>query len=447
MAIFGKSKKKRSCVVGLDGVPYSLISRFADEGVMPNVRDLSTYGSLYKMSVTLPEISAVSWPSFMTGTGPGGHGIFGFVELKPGTCDARYPNYADVRAPTIWDKLRDRGKRSVVINQPGTYPMRPLEGSAVAGFVAIDLDKAVYPPALAHRLGKIGYEIDIDIMACREDHDLLREQLLSTLRGRREAVDLLWDEDWDYLELVVTGTDRLHHFLWDAVDGTDHPRSAFAREYYGEVDKLIGYVWERFGEVAGRDDPAEGFFMMSDHGFTGITQEVNLNAWLAENGYLSFELAEPKSLADIAPESRAFALDPSRIYINRKGKYPKGTVSAEDAPKVISEIKAGLSGLDYLGAPVVNKVLERDEVYDGPYAGEGPDIILISNYGFDLKAKPNATAIFDRTVLAGMHTWDDAFFWSAQGASPPQPVLGPPQPVLGPDLNIVDLSDIILGTL
>jgi predicted AlkP superfamily phosphohydrolase/phosphomutase len=439
MALLRK-KKRRSCIVGLDGVPYSLINRFAEEGVMPNVRDLSAYGSLYKMSVTLPEISAVSWPSFMTGTGPGGHGIFGFVELKAGTYDVRYPNYSDVRAPTIWDKLRDRGKRSVVINQPGTYPMRPLEGSAVAGFVAIDLDKAVYPPALAHRLGKIGYEIDIDIMACREDHDLLQEQLLSTLRGRRKALDLLWHEDWDYLELVVTGTDRLHHFLWDAVDGTDHPRSAFAREYYGEVDKLIGYVWERFGEVAGREDPADGFFMMSDHGFTGIKQEVNLNAWLVENGYLSLETAEPKSLADIAPASRAFALDPSRIYINRNGKYPKGSVSPEDAPKVISEIKAGLSGLDYLGAPVLNKVLERDEVYDGPYAGKGPDIVLISNYGFDLKAKPAASAIFDRTVLKGMHTWDDAFFWSAGNR-------GPAQPVIAPDLNIVDLSDIILGTL
>lgn len=432
MALLRK-KKKRSCAVGLDGVPYSLINRFADEGVMPNVRDLSAYGSLYKMSVTLPEISAVSWPSFMTGTGPGGHGIFGFVELKPGTYDVRYPNYSDVRAPTIWDKLGDRRKRSVVINQPGTYPMRPLEGSAVAGFVAIDLDKAVYPPALAHKLGKIGYEIDIDIMACRENHDLLQEQLFSTLRGRRKALDMLWDEDWDYLELVVTGTDRLHHFLWDTVNGTDHPRSAFAREYYGEVDKLIGYVWERFGGVAGRDDPADGFFMMSDHGFTGITQEVNLNAWLVENGYLSFETAEPKSLADIAPESRAFALDPSRIYVNRKGKYPKGTVADEDAPKVISEIKAGLAELEYLGAPVVKKVLEWEEAYDGPYAGEGPDVILISNYGFDLKAKPAASAIFDRTVLEGMHTWDDAFFWSA--CNP------------GPDLNIVALSGIILGTL
>ncbi|UCE28325.1 MAG: alkaline phosphatase family protein [Candidatus Coatesbacteria bacterium] len=439
MALLRK-KKMRTCVIGLDGVPYSLITRFTDEGVMPAVRELSAYGSLHKMSVTLPEISAVSWPSFMTGTGPGGHGIFGFVELKPGTYDVRYPNYADLKAPTIWDKLRDRGKRSVVINQPGTYPMRPLEGSAVAGFVAIDIENAVYPPALAHRLGKIDYEIDIDIMACREDHDLLQEQLLSTLRGRREALDLLWDEDWDYLELVVTGTDRLHHFLWDAVEDADHPRSAFAREYYGEVDRLIGYVWERFGEVAGREDPADGFFMMSDHGFTGITREVNLNAWLVENGYLSFETAEPKSLSDIAPESRAFALDPSRIYINRKGKYPKGTVTGEDAPKVVSEIKSGLSGLDYLGAPVVNRIFERNEVYDGPYAGEGPDIILISNYGFDLKAKPDATAIFDRTVLAGMHTWDDAFFWSARDPAPAQPVLGP-------DLNIVDLSDIILGTL
>jgi len=434
-------KKKRTCVVGLDGVPYSLITRFADEGVMPNVRDLSAYGAFYKMSVTLPEISAVSWPSFMTGLGPGGHGIFGFVELKPGTYDVRYPNFADLKAPTIWDKLRDRGKRSVIINQPGTYPMRPVLGAAVAGFVAIDLDRAVYPPALAHKLRGIGYEIDIDIMACRDDHDLLQAQLLSTLRGRRTALDLLWDEDWDYLEFVITGTDRLHHFLWGAVADPGHPRSPFAREYYGAVDELIGYIWRRFSEVAGRDDPGAGFFMMSDHGFTGIIQEVNLNAWLVENGYLSFETKDhPKSLAELAPRSRAFALDPSRIYVNLKGKYAKGTVAKEDEYKVVAEIKAGLTELDYLGAPVLSRVLERDEVYAGPYAGASPDLVLVSNYGFDLKAKPAAKPLFDRTALAGMHTWDDAFFWSARDP-------GPAQPVITPDLNIVALSDIILGTL
>jgi len=62
-------------------------------------------------------------------------------------------------------------------------------------------------------------------------------------------------------------------------------------------------------------------FILSDHGFTGIIQEVYLNAWLEKAGYLSFTTPTPRSLNDISPESVAFALDPNRIYLNLETSF------------------------------------------------------------------------------------------------------------------------------
>ena len=50
-------------------------------------------GLLGQMSVCIPEISSVSWSSFMTGTQPGVHGIYGFIELEPRSYKMCFPNF------------------------------------------------------------------------------------------------------------------------------------------------------------------------------------------------------------------------------------------------------------------------------------------------------------------------------------------------------------------
>ena len=92
-------------------------------------------------------------------------------------------------------------------------------------------------------------------------------------------------------------------------------------DYYRRVDGIIAKASAAFRKLTGGD---EGFYLMSDHGFTGIVQEVYLNAWLEREGYLSFANPSPKGLEDIAPGTTAFALDPNRIYLNLKGKFPAG---------------------------------------------------------------------------------------------------------------------------
>ncbi len=413
-------------VVGLDGFPHSLLAPLAAAGATPRLAALAGAGRFARMTVTLPEISAVSWPSFATGVDPGGHGVFGFTELKAGSYDLRFTSAADVKAPTIWDRLGRVGKRAVVINQPSTYPARAINGVMVAGFVAVDFDRAIMPPAFRPQLRKLGYEIDVDTVKCREDHALLEKQLRSTLAGRRAAAEYLWDhEDWDYFELVVTGTDRLHHYMWDALADAGHPRRGFALSYYREVDRLVGDIYDR-AVAAGAP-----FYLLSDHGFCAVEKEFYVSTWLIQEGYLAFEGGKGDSLAALAPGTRAFALDPNRIYVNVAGKYPRGAVRPGDVPALRAELKSRLLALTYQGRPVARKVFEREEIYEGPYAPQGPDLVVVAHNGFDVKAHLGKPEAFAATNLKGMHTYDDAVFWSA--APPPA------------DLRITQLAGIILG--
>jgi predicted AlkP superfamily phosphohydrolase/phosphomutase len=410
MGLFRRNKKKkRVCVVGLDGTPHSLLAKLAAEGVLPAIGSITARGSLSRMKVSIPEISSVSWSSFMTGTNPGQHGIFGFVDLKPGGYRLGFPSFRDLRAPTFWDRLGEQRKRCIVINQPSTYPARPFPGVLISGFVAIDLKKAVFPPEILKGLSDKGYQIDVDTAKARRDHDFLIEDLDRTLKSRWMAVEEFWKEEWDYFQIVFTGTDRMQHYLWDCLADENHPyRSAFL-DYYSKVDTLVGNLYEMFRNVSPGDE-GQGFFLLSDHGFTQIEKEVHVNAWLRQEGYLDLKDGTP-GLEGIDAGTRAFALDPGRIFINEKGRFPGGIVAARAVDDLRCEIAGKLMELAFDGKPVIREVFTREQVYSGPYVGEAADLLVLSHYGFDLKGSVKPGDVFRQSDLQGMHTWDDAFFW------------------------------------
>jgi len=404
-----QNEEKRVCIIGLDGVPFDLLFKFTVSGVMPGMRKLVEKGHLYRMKASLPEVSSVSWTSFMTGTNPGSHGIFGFTDFRQRSYQIRFPNFLDVKAPTLFDQLGDMGLRSIVINQPSTYPARKIEGALVSGFVAVDLAKAVYPPSHLAAFQEMAYQIDVDTLKVRHDIDFLWKELDSTLEARRRAFRYFWDQEWNLFELVVTGTDRLHHYLWNAHGNPEHPAHSRFIEYYQKIDSLIVQIANEFEKLTGG---IQGLFLLSDHGFTGTVQEIYLNRWLEEAKYLKFDTSPPQQLADIAPGTRVFALDPNRIYLNLKGKFPRGVVDKGDAQLLKEEIASALRGLEYQGQKVVREVFDTEEIYSGPHVRKGPDLIVLANRGFDMKASIQKQAIFGMSDLEGMHTWDDAFLWT-----------------------------------
>lgn len=402
-----KQQQPKACVVGLDGVPHSMLKNFMSAGVMPNTRDITSRGVLTPMTVTLPEISSVSWSSFMTGKNPGEHGIFGFTDVREGTYQQVFPSFNDLKAETLWDTLGKAGKRSVVINQPATYPVRPIEGALISGFVAIQLERSVYPPTYLKTVRNVDYKIDLDASEVKNNPPLLFRRLDELLQARRRIMDEFWKaEDWSFMEVIVTGTDRLHHFLFDAYEDEDHPHHEGFLAYYRKVDEFVGYVFEKFAATGFGDN----FFILSDHGFCRTEKEVYTNSILAEHGYLKFTNSKSSSLEDISDESTAFALDPARVYIHRAGRYSRGSVAEADVARLKSELAGLFASLRDGDKDVVRKVFDGGEAYSGPHACKGPDLLLVPYNGYDFKGRIGSPGVFGERRLQGMHTWDDAFF-------------------------------------
>jgi predicted AlkP superfamily phosphohydrolase/phosphomutase len=401
----GKPARRRVIFIGLDGTPCSLVRRLADDGTMPNMRRLIGEGTLKSMTTTIPEISSVAWSSFMTGVNPGKHGIYGFLDLQPQSYKVYFPNAKHVRSDTLWDLLGRRGKRSVVINVPSTYPAREINGVLISGFVAISLEKATYPPSLLPRLKELGYQIDVDARKIKESDEALLDDVFRTLDRRRVVLkELFAKEDWDLFVGVITATDRMQHFFWEAIEDPSHKFHSRFREFYGQVDEVIGHF-------AGNVGPNDTFFIMSDHGFAPLSRQVYLNHWLRERGYLTWSKETPETLEDIGPGSSAFVLDPARVYLNVKGKYPRGAVEPGDARALRDRLKREIAAITVEGQPIVARVYEKEEIFRGPLLDSAPDLCVVPVPGFDLKGAVNKTVLADRDVFTGMHTHDDALFW------------------------------------
>jgi len=400
-----KDKEKKAVVLGIDGVPCSLLKRFIHEGLMPNLAELAGKGTLSNMTASIPEVSSTSWSTFMTGVNPGKHGIYGFMELQKGSYKWKFPDSRDVSSSTLWEIAGRNGKKSIVLNVPSTYPAKELNGILTAGFVALDLKKATYPESAYEYLKGIGYIMDVNAQKAKESLEALAAEIDRAFEVRKKAIMHFLDTgDWDLFVGVITETDRLHHYLWVALEDEGHPQHDFFIGFYKKLDAFIGEMYKKVSDEI-------PFIMLSDHGFTTIKKEVYLNTWLREQGYLKFKKDVPGSMEDMHEESRVFVLDPSRIYIHLKGKYTKGSVAPADYEATRNKIKDELMELTFEGEKVIKEVLLKEEIYSGALMDDAPDLVALSHEGYDLKGAINKPEIFGNSLLTGGHTRENAVFY------------------------------------
>lgn len=91
-------------------------------------------------------------------------------------------------------------------------------------------------------------------------------------------------------------------------------------------------------------------------------------------------------------------------------------VTGTDCGRVRKELKQGLEALTFEdNKKIVKKVYDREELYRGPNFDRAPDLVVLPNHGYVLKGKVNSGAVFGRTNLLGIHSQDDAFFFSTNG--------------------------------
>ena len=437
---FKSSTGRRLFVLALDGTPHSLLQRFTDGGLMPNLKALIGADNFRPMQSVLPCVSSVAWSSFMTGCSPLRHNIFGFIERDPPSMDVYVPTSLHQKEQTLWEYLSALQKRVFVMNVPVTYPPRALNGILIGGFLGTDILKNTYPPSVGHDLQQAGYRIDVDTVRAREDTGAFLEELALVYEKR---IETLWKyfrlEKWDFFMALIMETDRLHHFIWEFWE-QGHPRYVqILAGFYRQLDDLIGKICHEL--PAGME-----LLILSDHGFTTLKKEVFINKWLVDQGYLRFSgSGTPDTLHHIHPHSLAYSLLPGRIYINLKGREKTGRVEPGFAyEQLCRELGDNLHDLrdEQSGQPLVRAVLRSEELYGGarlpltaeqPAAGRlAPDLIIWAQDGYDFKGNLWRAQLTEKGPIVGTHTYDDAF------------LLIKDHPLSGDSFSIIDLMPTIL---
>ena len=392
----------RVAFVGVDGVPFSLLADNPER--FPNFAALADEGTAGAIDSIVPPESSACWPSLTTGVNPGETGVYGFQDRETGSYDTYVPMGRDVQATRVWDRVTDAGRQASVLNVPVTFPPQRDVQRMVSGFLSPGVDKAAHPDEFRDELDRMDYRIDVNAkLGHADDKAEFVEDAHETLDKRFEAFQSILDrDDWDLFFGVFMTTDRVNHFLFKDYEEDGDNREAFL-EFYEAVDEYIGEI-----RASLPDDVT--LVVASDHGFTSLDYEVHCNAWLEEQGWLSYEDDDHDELGDISGETRAYSFIPGRFYINLEGREPDGAVPESEYEEVRAELKADLEALEGPdGNPVADRVVEKEDAFRGDHDDIAPDLVVVPNHGFDLKSGFSGhDEVFGTGPRNGMHSFDNA---------------------------------------
>jgi len=397
----GDSGAPRVAFIGIDGVPYSLIENNPE--TFPNLHALADEGSAGEIESIVPPESSACWPSLTTGVNPGETGVYGFQDRENGTYETYVPMGRDVQATRVWNRVTDAGRDATVLNVPVTFPPQQNVQRMVSGFLSPDVEKASSDSEVADYLEGIDYRIDANAkLGHQEDKSEFIENAHATLDARYEAFShYVEEDDWDLFFGVFMTTDRVNHFLYGDYDQDGEYKAEFL-DFYGKVDEYIGRLRDQLPEDV-------TLVVASDHGFQREDYEVHLNTWLREEGWLSFESEEPENLEDITDDTRAYSFIPGRFYLNLEGREPRGSVPQDDYHAVRDELADAIRSIEGPdGEQVIERVVTKEEAFDGAHDDIAPDLVAIPAEGFDLKAGfSERDEVFSTGPRNGMHSFDD----------------------------------------
>jgi len=384
----------RVLIIGLDGATWDVLNPLMAEGLMPRLREAVEAGASGILRSTTPPITPAAWTTFLTGIQPGNHGILDFerydvhtnkLELNSTRCLDHVRN--------IWQILGDLGFSVGSVNVPMTYPPIPIKGFLVSGFETPGPDRDFVHPASLKK----------ELLARWPDPTVRKSWKRKRFRGvaqfeknvayasrsfHQGAAMTKWLGDrhgWDVLMVVLKLVDNLQHKTWKYLDPRwahrDSKRAEITKRSFSEADRAVGELVD----YARRHDAT--VLMVSDHGHGSLDGKVQPNLLLQRWGYLALEgggaqfLTRGRYLIDRAlGRTRKFArqgdvlhdlaVDFSRtkacvmhagmagfVYLNLKGRQPKGIVGPETYESLRDELRSR-----FLGPECRTKTPDGEEV-------------------------------------------------------------------------------------
>lgn len=421
-------------VLGLDGGTFRLIKPFVRQGVMPNIGKFLSKGTHRILRSTIPPVSPPAWSTFLTGTNPGGHGIFQFVEMDVKDYSFsrnRLINSTLYSGKTFIDFISKSGLKVGVVKIPFTYPPWPVNGVMIAGEPSPDWEKAhTYPPELAETLGRVNQGSAADFL--RYNTEELLDHLKFDCRIRTQlTLDLMKKDEYDFFMMVHNITDAAIHRFWKFTDETCPNYKPEFEKHKDIIKEVYKAADESVGKILDSIDEDTTVLMMSDHGAARKPiYFFHINAWLKEGGYLKvneshspvqylFSLMAwlkgktPPLLRQLVmrilksyfqnrmsqfqtraanlkwEETKAYAVNLysciDGIAVNMKGRQEQGIVEpGEETEKICRRIETDLADIrdPFTGAKIIRRIYRRHEVFQGSFADKMPELIVEYNLDY-----------------------------------------------------------------
>jgi len=490
--------RKKLLIIGLDGATFDLIDPWIKAKKLPTLTRIINTGVKGVLKTTIPPITPCAWSSFATGKNPGKHGIYDFYFLNENLeLDA---NSAETRlGKDFWEILSEHGKKCIVFNVPITYPPRKIDGIMISGFTTPSLkSNFTYPPEFKDLfLQKFPhYQISEDAVFTERAADQKRflEEIKKLTNIQAEVAKWLMSNfDWDFFMVLLNSTDHAQHRYWHYLDST-HPKYEANKNLKNAILEIYQQADTMINDLCYKTAPkGTSLLIVSDHGGGPFLQNVYLNNWLSQKGYLKFKNTprvwlkriirslsiNPESLTKIAwnlgvgkdvqrpalrkrtnilkklrnllltfedvdwQKTKAYSFGYyAPIYINTRERGWGGMVSEEEYPKIRKELKKQLEKLidPETKEKIVDKIYFKEELYSGPLAKKLPDIIFPMksySYGSSSTFPFGSNKVFGEAMIlkTGDHRENGVFLATGPEFSENKTLK---------DLNIIDIAPTVL---
>jgi predicted AlkP superfamily phosphohydrolase/phosphomutase len=457
-------RRPRVLVIGLAEATLDLILPWVDAGILPTFQRLMEEGVYGVLKSRVPFITPQMWGTLLTGTPAGRHGVLDFWQ-RGENGRFRETNGSDLKQTPIWDMLSGRGISSGIVNLPFTYPPRRIKGYMISGEDAPGAHRSIAePPDLFDEVvAKFGrYRLKDIFPGGREKSDYLTLVEKDVVKQTDVLEFLVEQRRTDFFVTFYSATAICQHYFWSDMDSDDkdNPYQPVIETAYRALDASIG----RLIRAAG---PDAQIYVISECGAGPLQSGVDINAWLAREGFLTYrsnrrmteskKVMEQSMRATVASvrkqlqgvllkrlprsmyyltnrhlrrikamiqsyvvnsgidwtQTRAFSRGKEgNIFVNLKGRDPNGIVEPHEYEGLCTAIAEKLYALvdPATGIPVVDKVCHSDELYQGPMQKIAPDITVVWRNGLYCphEGKRDDTSVF-------VERWREYMNWPTTG--------------------------------
>lgn len=456
----------KAMVIGLDGATFTILTPLMQAGYMPNLEKALARGACGELLSTIPPVTALAWPCFMTGKNPGKHGLTGWQGRLNARLERPWLSGRQVRGAKLWHLANQAGMKTCVVNVPVTYPPEALNGAMITGMLTPGLKaEFTYPPELKTTLldAVPDYQIDVDVQHSQPNTSNLEairrflDKALAVTHTRGKAIHWLLDrEQPDLAVLVFELPDRLQHILWRYIEHLPLP----AQGLDGATvirDKLLACYQaldEEIGRLVDRLPPKAYLGFLSDHGFGPWDTNVHLSDWLAQQGWSTYDRGRigrwevlrrvgsrfkrqiPSALKRRTlktfsllrtldwSQTQAYAGLPTEdgVFINLRGREPFGIVEQADYEPLRADIIEALREWrdPRNDQPIIKAIYRREELYTGPFVAHAPDILFELQRSYRVSDLTGRGALFSDVSQEpwGFHEQEGIWAMSGPGIEP-----------------------------